>query len=179
MKIIKNLFLLLVIISLFCSCSKPEGNLEIEISSENKTTFELSSKVYSNTELSEIISFKGNIKDFCKIHTIDCVRSVDLGYRISFVGNQSIGIIIFNKNGDRIFSGIYELMPKNSSYETLKLSKTLGEVQKADPNGVYSFLYTGRNDIPKTSEHYSSDGYLTSIEYDNENNVVSIAKELI
>ena len=48
-----------------------------------------------------------------------------------------------------------------------------------DPNGEYLFLYTGRNDTPKVSSHYTKDGYLITIEYDVSNVIISINEELI
>ena len=42
---------------------------------------------------------------------------------------------------------------------------SLRDVIDSDPNGVYLFLYTGRDDLPKVSNHFSTDGYFISISY--------------
>ncbi len=55
----------------------------------------------------------------------------------------------------------------------------LEEVRAIDPDGEYLFLYTGRNDVPKVSSHYTKDGYLITIEYDESNAVVSVEQELV
>ena len=64
-------------------------------------------------------------------------------------------------------------------YEWQSSLKTLDDIQKIDPNGEFLFLYAGRNDIPKISSHYTKDGYIVIIEYNDNNQIVNITQELI
>ena len=64
-------------------------------------------------------------------------------------------------------------------FESLNSTKTLDDVKKIDPNGEFLFLYTGRNDVPKISTHYTKDGYIILIEYEDNNQIVDITYELI
>ena len=66
-----------------------------------------------------------------------------------------------------------------SDFDKLVKGQSLDEVRAIDPNGEYLFLYTGRNDAPKVSSHYTKDGYLITIEYDVSNVITSINEELI
>ena len=52
---------------------------------------------------------------------------------------------------------------------------SLRDVIDSDPNGVYLFLYTGRDDLPKVSNHFSTDGYFISISYNSDDLVSSVS----
>lgn len=79
----------------------------------------------------------------------------------------------------KILGSIYNCRKIKSDFGELKKGQTLENVQKIDPQGEYLFLYTGRNDTPKISSHYTKDGYLITIQYDDSGTIIDIAEELI
>jgi hypothetical protein len=47
-------------------------------------------------------------------------------------------------------------------------------VENSRAEGEYLFLYTGRNDMPRVSTHYTTDHYLITVSYDESNLVANI-----
>lgn len=179
MKYIKCVVLCTTLICLLCACTKGDNNLLVETSPENKTIIELATQVYSNSQLTTIAQFEGTINELSQAYSIDCVRSTQNGYRVSFLGEQSVAIIQFNNDGDKIIGNVHKLSLMSCDYEWQSSLKTLDDIQKIDPNGEFLFLYAGRNDIPKISSHYTKDGYIVIIEYNDNNQIVNITQELI
>lgn len=163
---------------LFGSCSVKSNSMNREISPSDKTIIDLNTKIYSETELLEITKFNGSIDDLNKVYPIECLRRINCGYRISYLGEKKIAVIIFN-DSDIMTSKCYDVHLSKSDFYGIETGKMLTDVQSMDPKGEYLFLYTGRNDTPKISTHYTTDGYLITITYNNSNEIVSIKEELI
>ena len=178
-KYVNYLSVIIVILCLLCSCSKGENNSEIKISSSNIGLSDLATKKYSDSELKDISQFNGTIYELNDKYSIECVRKSDYGYRVSYLGDFCIAVILFDSDGNKILGNVYDTLCSKSDLSVLTENQTLENVQKIDPNGEYLFLYSGRNDTPKTSSHYTKDGYLITIEYDNENKISNIHEELI
>ena len=86
---------------------------------------------------------------------------------------------LFDDSGTKLLGNIYSVQLSKSDFDGLTKGQSIEEVKTIDPNGEYLFLYTGRNDTPKVSSHYTKDGYLITIEYDDFNTIISINEELI
>ena len=181
MKLTKFYFLILIILSLlvFFSCTKGGNDLNIEISPSDKSLIELASKIYDETELMELAKFSGSIDELNIRYPIECLREDSGNYRVSYLGKGSVVVFLFDDSGNKIIENTYSTQLVKSDFEVLAKGQLLDEVIAVDPNGEYLFLYTGRNDTPKVSSHYTKDGYLITIEYDNSNVIASINKELI
>ena len=181
MRFKKNVALISIIALLFllCSCTEGGKNLEIEISPSSKSLIVLASRIYDESQLLELARFDGSINELNAQYPIECLRE-DYGiYRVSYLGDESIAVLQFDNNGNRLSGNIYNTLLFKSDFDSLTKDQSLEEVRKIDPNGEYLFLYTGRNDAPKVSSHYTKDGYLITIEYDALNNILSINVELI
>jgi len=178
---IKQRFTLLSIIVLFllCSCAKGGSDLKIEISPSDKSLIDLASKIYDEPQLLELAKFNGSIGELNAQYPIECLRKDNGTYRAAYLGNGSIAVLLFDNYGNRYWGNIYHTNLLKSDFEGLAKGQLLEEVRKIDPNGEFLFLYTGRNDTPKVSSHYTKDGYLITIEYDASNNIISINEELI
>ena len=100
-------------------------------------------------------------------------------YRVSYLGDESVVIFLFDGSGNRLFGSTYSTQLLKSDFDKLVKGQSLDKVRAIDPNGEYLFLYTGRNDTPKVSSHYTKDGYLITIEYDASNVITSINEKLI
>ncbi len=181
MKLIKHYFLTSIIVMLFllCSCTKGGINLPIEISQPNKTIVDLASKTYNETELSELAKFNGSLTELNIKYPIECLREDNGMYRVSYLGDESIVILLFDSSGNKVLGSTYNSQLLKSDFDGLVKGQSLDEVRAIDPDGEYLFLYTGRNDTPKISSHYTNDGYLITIEYDVSNIIISINEKLI
>ena len=153
--------------------------MKISISSNNKSIFELTSNKYDNTQLESMIQFKGDMTELRELYPFECVRKVGDNYRVSFLGNDCVAIIIYDNCGNKIIGDIFNLYCVKSDFTDLRTGQLLNDVQIIDPQGEYLFLYTGRSDSPKISTHYTKDGYLISVEYDDNNTILSVVTELI
>lgn len=161
------------------SCKKGDNDLNIEISSPDKSLVDLASKIYDEAELLELTKFNGSLNRLNIKYPIECLRQDNGMYRVSYLGDGSIAIFLFDGSGNRILGSTYSTQLLKSDFNGLVKGQSLDEVRAVDPNGEYLFLYTGRNDTPKVSSHYTKDGYLITIEYDASNIIVSINKDLI
>lgn len=181
MRLIKSRVFISITILLFllCSCAKGGSTLKIEISPSDKSIIDLSSTIYDEPKLLELAKFSGSIDALNAQYPIECFREDNGTYRATYLGNGSIAVLLFDNYGNRYWGNIYNTNLLKSDFEGLAKGQSLEEVRKIDPNGEYLFLYTGRNDTPKVSSHYTKDGYLITIEYDASNNIISINEELI
>lgn len=181
MRLTKYYSLISVIVMLFvmCSCAKGGSDLNIEISPPDKSLVDLASKIYDETELLELTKFNGSLNELNIKYPIECLREDNGMYRVSYLGNGSIAIFLFDNSGNRLFGSTYITQLLKSDFDGLVKGQSLDEVKAIDPDGEYLFLYTGRNDTPKVSSHYTKDGYLITIEYDVSNVIISINNELI
>lgn len=174
-----SLISVIVMILVICSCAKGESDLNIEISPPDKSLVDLASKTYNETELLELTKCNGSLNELNIKYPIECLREDNGMYRVSYLGNESIAIFLFDGSGNRFFGSTYFTQLLKSDFDGLVKGQSLNEVRAIDPNGEYLFLYTGRNDTPKISSHYTKDGYLITIEYDVSNSIISINNELI
>lgn len=153
--------------------------MELNLSPSDKNLTELVSKTYSDSQLLEIAQFNGSINELNTQYPIECVREINNTYRVSYYGDFSIAVITFDDAGNRILGNVYSALQLKCNFDVLAIGQSLNDVQKIDPKGEYLFLYTGRNDTPKISTHYTKDGYLITIQYDDSNVISNIKKELI
>lgn len=172
------IFLVLSLFILF-ACSEGDAKMEVEISPTNKNIIELSSQIYNKEQLMDIVAHEGSLKELSVQYPVECIRQIQGYYRIAYLGNDMVAILMFNQAGDRVLANTHILGSLKCDFSNLKVGNSLSDAQIIDPNGEYLFLYTGRNDIPRTSSHYTKDGYLITIEYDLSNTITSIREELI
>ena len=181
MRLTKYFFLifLTVMLLMICSCTKGGSDLNIELSPPDKSLVDLASKTYDETELLELMKFDGLLNELNVKYSIECLREDNGMYRVSYLGDESVVIFLFDGSGNKLFGRTYSTQLLKSDFDKLVKGQSLDAVREIDPNGEYLFLYTGRNDTPKVSSHYTKDGYLITIEYDASNVITSINEELI
>ena len=181
MRLTKYFFLIFLTVMLLtiCSCTKGGSDLNIEISPPDKSLVDLASKTYGETELLELMKFDGLLNELNVKYPIECLREDNGMYRVSYLGDESVVIFLFDGSGNKLFGRTYSTQLLKSDFDKLLKGQSLDEVRAIDPNGEYLFLYTGRTDTPRVSSHYTKDGYLITIEYNTSNVVTGINEELI
>ena len=167
---LKCISVLLFLIVFLFGCERA-GYMEKYLSATDENIIKLSS-VYSDEQLSDIVQM-ANISNVRKKYSIECVRKVDDLYRVSFLGNGKVAVLYFSSNGDKLSSKIYNLDLCLDDFQKLEKGDSLSKVQRIDENGEYLFLYTGRNS-PKESTHFTSDGYIVVITYDDKNQITKV-----
>lgn len=171
--------IVLILLSSFTACGKERQKMSINISPSNKKIAELVRKKYSTEDLNYIISFTGTIQELCSIYPAECVREIDNGYRISYLGNSNASVLVFDRSGNYLFGNLYHLALAKSDFDVLSKGSTLEDSMRIDPNGNYLFLYTGTNNIERQSYHCTTDGYFITIKYDDNYLILSVSAELI
>ena len=183
MRRILTIVLSILIIMTMCSCHKlaPKNRLdEFNESPSGVTISDLCSNIYSDTALKNIAHFSGTITELNSQYPIECIRCIGSTARVSYCGESKVVCLTYNELGELMQTGcIYILDQPKSAFSVVKPGQTIDDVKKIDPNGNFSFLYTGRNDIPKVSSHCTIDGYFIEITYDDCFNISSIIKQLI
>ena len=162
-----------------CSCSIGGNDLKIETSPVDKSLIDLSSIIYDETQLSVLAKFSGSIDDLNAQYPIECIRKINDTYRVAYLGDGKIAVLLFDNCGNKLLGKIYNTQLLRTNFCNLAKGHSLDEVKIIDPYGEFLFLCTGRDDTPKVSSHYTKDGYLITIKYDASNNIIDITEELI
>ena len=123
--------------------------------------------------------FNGSLKELNDLYPIECLKKTDGAYRVSYLGETSVAVLLFDGSGNKLLGGLYGIQLLKADFDGLVKGQSLDEVRAIDPSGEYLFLYTGRNDAPRVSFHYTKDGYLITIEYDDSNTIIRMDEELI
>lgn len=181
MRTVKFLFSICTIFLILftCSCVKEESVFDLKTSPSDKRLVDLASKVYEDPQLLEIVDFNGSIKELDVEYPIECLRNKNDTYRVSYLGNSGVAVIMFDNSGNKILGNVFNTHTSKIDFDVLAKGQSLEKVREIDPDGEYLFLYTGRADVPRVSSHYTKDGYLITIEYDSLNNITAISEELI
>ena len=153
--------------------------MDLKISPTNKNLHDLASKTYEDWQLEEITNNSGSLTELNLAYPVECIRHLTVGYRVSYIGYGRVAVVLFDNTGAKIWGKVYDTALLKSNFEKIEVGQSLKVVKEMDPNGEYLFLYTGRNDEPKVSTHYTKDGYLYTIEYDASNTVLNVREELI
>ena len=161
------------------SCTKGGSSYTLEISPSDKSIIDLSSKTYDTSQLLQIIEFTGSIHELNAQYPIECLREINGFYRVSYLGDGRVAVLMFDPSGNNLSGSVYSTQQPKKSFDELSVGQSLEDVRAVDPDGEYSFLFTGRNDIPKVSTHYTTDGYMITIEYSASNTITGIIEELI
>lgn len=146
----------------------------VELSPPDKTLFELATKIYSDSELEEIVQFEGTVAELNEQYPVECVKkyvndSGDLWYLVSYLGNSSIVAINFDDNGNRwdLDEVVYHPLQSKAVFDDLVIGRdTMEDVQKIDPQGDYLLTSGGMFCL---SAHCTTDGYLLRILYEWDN----------
>ena len=165
-----------IIVILFCSCSKGE---KMKISDPQKNVLELLTDEYSEEQLDNIDSFANNFDALNDEFPVQCIRKNESGYQVIYRSTHSILIVYFDLNYNKTFSRKFSALMRKSEFDVISIGQSIDEVRDFDSNGDYLFLYTGRADFPKISSHYTSDGYLIEITYDDAYRVTNINSQLV
>ena len=163
--------------TLMVSCSAQGGESNMQISPIDKNAFGLISTVYTADQLNDIVSFTGSIHELNNLYKIECIRETSYGYRIMYRSDTQIAEVWVQN--ERITGGwIYNISENCVAFNAITVGQTIDDVKEIDPYGSYLFLYSGRGE-PRESRHYTLDGFLIIIEYDEQYRVSNIQTALI
>ena len=137
------------------SCTKEGNGMSVEISPSDKSLIDLAGTSYDDRQLSEIIGFNGLLNELNAQYPIECIRANNDIYRVSYLGKGCVAVVLFDSSGKKLLGNVYRTPLTRHDFDGLRTGQSLEDVRKIDPDGDYLFLFTGRNDIPKVSYHYT------------------------
>lgn len=173
-----SLIILIVLLLVACILSFDSAKNKLEVSPKDKTVFELVTKTYSYEQLKDIWMCADTITELNEKYSIECLRETNGEYRAVYAGKNNYTALFFDIDGKMTGGWVYKISPKKSEFADIREGMTVSEVQEIDPFGWYMFLYSG-SDLPKISMHFTQDGYLLTIKYDDSCKIVDIRVELI
>ena len=165
-----------ILLIVLCACVKQEV-IYMETVPENSNIADLNVTKYSDSQLHDIIENYDSVEKLDAKFPVELIRQTGSLYRVVYCSESKYAILYFSENGTKEYGRIFSMSSQKASFDTL-IGKSVTDVQLHDPFGDYSFLYTGRNDL-KSSEHYTQDGFLVHVYYDDSCIVDSITSELL
>lgn len=157
--------------------SLPSHQLKVALSDQN--ICDLVTKKYSSDELTDIFQLDVSMYELDQQYPIECLKKEGEYYTASYLGNNTIATITFNGSGQRIFGWIYDMSLSKEDFSQIVIGQSFEDVKKFDPKGDYTTFYTGVLVSPRVSNHYTKDGYLIRICYDDEAIITDITTILI
>ena len=155
-------------------------SVDFETSPDDKTVFDLSTRVYDEGQLHKIENFKGPIEKLDEEYPVECIRALQDGtYRVSYLGEESVVSVWLDKYGDTDYAKIFSVKLSKSDFDGLSRGASFDEVRELDPDGDYSFIYSNTYVPQNISYHYTKDGYLITITYDDALTITDISVGLI
>lgn len=161
---------------IFTSCAEKK---KILLSDPNTNICDLISIKYSFDDLMDIKLNFESIELLHEAYPIQCIKRIPTGFKIMYVSDDEILILFFDQAGNKIFAEINHFATREITLQEIKNGQNVTEIQEIDPNGNFIFLYASTNDAPRESTHYTSNGYMYVVSYDENYNVISVTKELI
>ncbi|MBR3991192.1 MAG: hypothetical protein IKI91_03565 [Clostridia bacterium] len=155
-------------------------SVDFETSPDDKTVIDLSTRVYDEGQLHKIMNFKGPIEKLDEEYPIECIRALQDGtYRVSYLGEESVVSVWFDEYGDTTYSKSFSDKLSKSDLTGLSQGMSFDEVRELDPDGDYPFVYSNVYVFQNVSHHYTKDGYLITITYDDALTITDISVGLI
>jgi len=172
----KIVILCIVILMLLTACTR-EG---VQVSDEDKSINELLTTIYSNSQLKEMKNLDLTLEEMHAKYPIQCLRETSYRYWASYRSESDVLVISFDLlNGEKIFSHKQPFSKRTSNeFLELEIGKYVYDIMEFDENGDYIFLYSGSTKT-KISVHYTLDGYLFELTFDDDYKLKSIYYELI
>lgn len=189
MKIYKFFIISVSLLLIGCTqIKKDEINMDSDKNNISTETGTISSELlfYSDEQLTEIADFAGTESELLARYPTTYIRTLPIKYSESGVVNDQYAVrliyraetkalsMVFDTSGNKLFTRVYDTSLSKQAFDSLSLGHTLADVRAIDPRGEYLFLYTGRNDFPRVSSHYTTDGFIVSITYDKSNVIEKI-----
>lgn len=133
-------------------------------------------KTYSAEELEQIAAFEGDYYDYVAQYPIQCIKTLGESYRVAYLGADRVAVLYFNGKGEKLSGEVYMTAKTGADFDGIAVGDSMETVKQLDPAGYYPVISTGKDRV--RSEHYTSDGFMITIYYDQDV-IVEITKELI
>ena len=95
----------------------------------------------------EIVDFNGSIKELDVEYPIECLRNKNDTYRVSYLGNSGVAVIIFDNSGNKILGNVFNTHTSKIDFDVLTSLEVIDYgkndfFQEEMMNTSYDFLKT-------------------------------------
>ncbi len=184
--IFRLLTCIFAIICIFLSgCNKKdEACVSLKVLDESTNIIDIISEKYSNKDMfEEVQENKYTLDELNKIYPIEFVKKYtnedELYFDVAYITSNGYIILHYDGSGNYVFGEDAIAERILNEFDALSIGDSIDDVKKIDENGKFTFLYTGRVDLPKISYHYTVDGYMVMIHYDSSCVITKIENKLI
>ena len=133
---------------------------------------------YSDSQISEIETFEGSVDELNQKYPIDHSRENGNVLEIFYSSGRKVAVL-YCESDEVVLGKIHTIDTLKSDFDDLSIGDSIDVVKEISPDGDFSFLYTGRDDMPKISYHYTRDGYEVAVSYDENMNVAEVTFDLV
>ena len=172
--------LIITILGLFTGCVNHDQKvMGIPIIESNVNIFDVLECEYSPDEIQNIMNMRVTLPELNEKYPVKCLKMHNDAYYAYYRSDENLLILLYDREGVK---KNYRLCFPDVSCDRLTSitsGTSLTEVQSIDPKAHYTFLYAGDINFPKVSTHYTTDGYMVQITYDENLFVREIAVKLL
>ncbi len=181
MKTRKTMILLLSLLTILSSCKKESEKMDI-ILQPDKNICEIDDRVFSQKEQIEVEAFDGTLEELNDLFPVRCIRlefrEGKPCLRVIYRFEQGVLMAVFDESHEHMFTYFRLWSIDRYELEEIQTGESIDSVIAKDPNGDYTFLYTGHGK-PWESTHFTRDGYYVIIEYDERLMVINKTVRLL
>lgn len=136
----------------------------------------LATTTYTFEQLAEIANFEGTYYELAGKYPIQCSKMLNGSYRVSYLGEDLVAVLWFDSKGEKLGRDVHTTTCTRDELSQIQVGDSMDKVKQVHPEAYFPLITMDKDRI--RSEHYTSDGFLITIYYDQDV-VVEITTELI
>ncbi|MGN0517297.1 MAG: hypothetical protein ACI4II_01070 [Acutalibacteraceae bacterium] len=138
--------------------------------SQEEIIYNQISTVYDHNEIESLLNQQVNMFNICEKLNISQYKSVNGVYYTILKISRGLFNIMFDTDGTKadIKPIAFSSINNKEKVANINVGMTLKDVQTADPDGQYDFLYHNSANYPRISYHYFENGDAISIKYESD-----------
>ena len=136
----------------------------------------LTTTTYNNEGLEEIKNFEGTYYELGAKHPGGITKTVGGSLRVSFLSEDRVAVLMFDSQGKKLSGNVYTTTCSLSDLAELKVGDTMDKVKEVHPQAYFPIITMDKDRI--RSEHYTNDGFVVTVFYENDL-IAEIITELI
>ena len=133
-------------------------------------------KTYDNETLEQIAAYEDSYQKLNATFPGGTTKIAGDSYRVSYLGEGSVAVLVFDSMGTRISGHVFATTCTRADLSGIAVGDSVEQVQEVHPDGLY--MYTDSLQQFASSAHYTGDGFLVTIKYENDL-ITEITTELI
>jgi len=126
----------------------------------------LTTTTYSNDGLEEIKNFEGTYYELGAKHSGGVTKTVGGSLRVSFLSEDRVAVLMFDSQGKKLSGSVYTTTCALSDLSELQVGDSMEKVKQIHPGAYFPIITTGKDRV--RSEHYTNDGFLVTVFYEND-----------